>query len=97
MYKKWKKATAKFNIGLITFDWSSHGDSEVNGECLTINNCLNDLETIYNYIKQKNHKSKIIAFPTSFGGYITLLYNIKKQNKFDVLFYEHQPLKCMMF
>lgn len=81
--KKLRQATSKFNIGLITFDWPSHGESEVDGRYLTLNNCLNDLETVYNYVKQKNSKSKIIAFSTSFGGYITLLYNIKKENKFD--------------
>ena len=81
--KKLRQSMLKLNIGLITFDWPSHGESEVDGKYLTVNNCLIDLETVYNYVKQKNTKSKIIAFSTSFGGYITLLYNIKKENKFD--------------
>lgn len=81
--KKLKQEMSELNVGLITFDWPSHGESEVNGNYLTVNNCLNDLETVYNYVKERNSKSKIIAFSTSFGGYITLLYNIKKEKKFD--------------
>ena len=91
--KKLRQETLSLKIGLITFDWPSHGESEVNGEYLTIDNCLNDLETIYNYVKQKNSKSKIIAFSTSFGGYLTLLYNIKKENKFDGIILRAPALK----
>ena len=81
--KKLRLTMDSLNIGLITFDWPSHGESEVDGKYLTVDNCLNDLEIVYNYVKKINPKSKIIAFSTSFGGYITLLYNIKKEKKFD--------------
>ena len=91
--KKLMQKASDLNIGLITFDWPSHGESEVNGDCLTVSNCLNDLETVYNYVKNKNFKSKVIAFSTSFGGYITLLYNIKKENKFDGIILRAPALK----
>lgn len=81
--KKLQQATTNLNVGLITFDWPSHGQSEVDSNYLTIDNCLGDLETIYDYIKQKNPNAKVIAFSTSFGGYMTLLYNKIHPNNLD--------------
>ena len=64
----------KDNIGLICFDFPGHGQSEVNGDKLTISNCINDIEAIETYIKNRfGDKIEINIFATSFGAYITLL------------------------
>lgn len=73
--KKLQEVMHNHNVGLITFDWPSHGESEVDGNNLTVVNCLNDLKTVYDYVKNKVPRANIVAFATSFGGYITMLYN----------------------
>ena len=73
----------KENFLVICFDFPSHGDSEVEADKLTIDNCINDIETIEQYIKDKFGKNlKINIFATSFGEYITLLKIIKKGTKY---------------
>ena len=70
----------KINVGLIKFDWPAHGSSNTND--LSISNCLSDLNTIINYVKNKKRNCSLIAFATSFGGYLTLLYNYYYPNTF---------------
>jgi len=81
--KKLQETMHNCNIGLITFDWPAHGESEVDGNNLTISNCLNDLKTVYDYVKNKVPMANIVAFATSFGGYITMLYNSIYPKKFN--------------
>ena len=63
-----------YNIGVITFDWPAHGESLVDGKKLLVNNCLKDLDFIFNYIKNKYPSIPISLFATSFGGYLGVLY-----------------------
>lgn len=71
-------------VGLITFDWPGHGESEVGGEYLTVENCLDDLDTIYHYINQNYPTVKsILTFATSFGGYLALLYHHQHPSAFQ--------------
>jgi len=63
-----------YNIGVITFDWPAHGESLVDGNKLLVDNCLKDLDFIYNYIKKKYPSIPISLFATSFGGYLGVLY-----------------------
>ena len=63
------------NISLITFDWPAHGESEAEGRSLRIKNCLNDLKTVCDYVKENHPEESILAFSTSFGAYITLLFH----------------------
>lgn len=75
---------SKENFMIICFDFPSHGSSEVEADKLTIDNCINDIETIEQYIKDnfgKNIKTNIFA--TSFGAYITLLKILKKDTKYN--------------
>lgn len=67
------------NIGVICFDFPSHGKSKVNADELTIDNCIQDIEDIKKYIKERFNNIPIDIFATSFGAYITLL-DIKKRN-----------------
>ncbi len=74
---------SKKNIGVISFDFPAHGESEVDGEFLTLENCINDINAIENYIKNKYNPPKINIFATSFGAYITLLKLIKENSKYN--------------
>lgn len=69
-------------IGTIAFDLPGHGQSEVNGEFFTVNNCLNDLFAIENYIKKK-YLTPISIFATSYGGYLTFLRILDFENSFE--------------
>ena len=71
------------NIGVIAFDFPAHGESEVDGEFLTLENCINDIGTIEEYIKKKYNPEKINIFATSFGAYITLLKLIKENPNYN--------------
>lgn len=78
------KKMVKENFLVICFDFPSHGDSEVEDDKLTIDNCINDIETIEQYIKDKFGRDiKINIFATSFGAYITLLKIIKKKTRYN--------------
>lgn len=78
-----EKTAKTMGIGLVKFDWPAHGESKTNGFNLTIDNCLSDLDTVIKYVQQRFPTSKLLAFATSFGGYLTLLYNYKHPEVFD--------------
>lgn len=70
----------KNGIGVICFDFPGHGMSKTNGSKLTIDNCMQDINTVENYIKRICGNLPISIFATSFGAYITLI-NIAQNNK----------------
>lgn len=78
-----EKKALGLNIGLIKFDWAGHGESEATGEQLTVDNCMADIDSIVEYIKKLYPKVKLVAFSTSFGGYLTLLYIHDHRETFD--------------
>lgn len=78
------KEMTKEGFGVVCFDFPGHGESEVEADKLTIDNCINDIETIEEYIKEKYGKQmKIDLFATSFGAYITLLKIFKHNTKYN--------------
>lgn len=78
------KEMTKEGFGVVCFDFPGHGESEVEADKLTIDNCINDIETIEEYIKEKYGKQmKIDLFATSFGAYITLLKIFKYNTKYN--------------
>ena len=88
------KIMQKHDIGVITFDFPGHGKSEVMGDKLTINNCIQDLKSVENYIKNKYPNCKIGIFATSFGAYVTLLrINQGDSNYFSIVL--RAPAICM--
>ena len=70
----------KNGIGVICFDFPGHGMSKTDGSKLTIDNCMQDINTVENYIKRICGNLPISIFATSFGAYITLI-NIAQNNK----------------
>lgn len=78
------KEMTKEGFGVVCFDFPGHGESEVEADKLTIDNCINDIETIEEYIKEKYGKQmKIDLFATSFGAYIALLKIFKYNTKYN--------------
>lgn len=68
------KELPKLGIGTIAFDFPAHGASKVDGDVLSVKNCVEDLGAVEDYVRQKCPKAKINYFGSSFGAYITLLY-----------------------
>ncbi len=64
----------KQGIGVISFDFPSHGDHSEGGESFRVKNCLDDLRTVENYIAARFPGVEIMYFGSSFGAYITMLY-----------------------
>lgn len=70
----------KNKVGVICFDFPGHGESETNATNLTIDNCIQDINIIEDYIKQNYKNIPISIFSTSFGAYLTLI-NIAQNNR----------------
>lgn len=68
-------------IGVIAFDFPAHGESPAGKEELSVENCMADLETVEDYIKEKYPKAEIEFFCSSFGAYITLNYLTRHPDK----------------
>ncbi len=64
----------KMGIGTIAFDFPAHGASVVDGDVLSVANCIADLEAVEEYVRNKCPNAQINYFGSSFGAYITLLY-----------------------
>jgi len=61
-------------IGVVAFDFPAHGESEVDGEFLRLDNCLTDLADIDARVRALAPEAEIVYFGSSFGAYITLIY-----------------------
>ncbi|MBR5517174.1 MAG: alpha/beta fold hydrolase [Firmicutes bacterium] len=71
----------KIGIGTIAFDFPAHGASPVNGDVLSVDNCIADLEAVEAYVREKCPKAEVSYFGSSFGAYITLLYLARNPQK----------------
>lgn len=75
------EALPKVGIGTIAFDFPAHGASSVDGEFLSVDNCIKDLEAVEEYVRKKCPNAKVSYFGSSFGAYITLLYLSEHSDK----------------
>lgn len=71
----------KSNIDVLAFDWAAHGESPVDGDMLTVDNCLRDYVSVLEYAHSRN-PSSISVFATSFGGYLTAQFRNLKPEAF---------------
>lgn len=69
---------------LICFDFPAHGESDRNESYLTVQNCIDDLLTVADWIEATYPKAKKYIFATSFGGYISLL-SLSKLKSYEVI------------
>lgn len=82
------------NIMVIAFDFPAHGESKENGKKFRVENCINDLISVEEYVKNKYPKAQIGIFATSYGAYITLLkINKYVNNYFSIVL--RAPAICM--
>ena len=79
-------------IGTFTFDWPAHGESKAKFRDLKIENCLDDLHTVYEYVREK-YPVPIWCFATSFGGYLAVLYHLRYPEAFDKLMLRSPALR----
>lgn len=63
----------KHGISVIAFDFPAHGDSPVDGTCLRVPYCIDDLETVEEWTRRILPEARVGYFGSSFGAYITLL------------------------
>lgn len=61
-------------IGVMAFDFPAHGESPVDGEFLTVENCIDDLMDVEQLVRNQNPGVEVVYFGSSFGAYITLNY-----------------------
>lgn len=61
-------------IGTLAMDLPAHGESPVDGERLTLANCLADMKAAEQELKRLAPEADIFYFGSSFGAYLTLLY-----------------------
>ena len=65
-------------IAAVSFDFPAHGESPVNGDMLRLQNCINDLEAVENYMRENCPNAQIGYFGSSFGAYVTMNYLTQK-------------------
>jgi len=79
-------------IGVMTFDWPAHGESDAADHELTVDNCLNDLDIVVTWLVHK-YSIPLSCFATSFGGYLATLYRNEHPNVFQDLILRSPALK----
>ena len=62
------------NIGIIGFDFPSHGEEDINYHILDYDNCLEYVNIVYNYIVNKYSNIPVYLMGASFGGYMALSF-----------------------
>ncbi|MBR2738786.1 MAG: alpha/beta fold hydrolase [Lachnospiraceae bacterium] len=79
-------------IGVVTFDWPAHGESDAPDNFLTVENCLSDLDHMVGRIRRQT-RVPLSCFATSFGGYLATLYRNGHPNAFERLILRSPALK----
>ena len=79
-------------VGVITFDWPAHGESDAPDDFLSVENCLSDLDHMVEWIRRQTDVP-LSCFATSFGGYLATLYRNDHPNAFERLILRSPALK----
>ncbi|MBO6137971.1 MAG: alpha/beta fold hydrolase [Lachnospiraceae bacterium] len=79
-------------IGTFAFDWPGHGRSDAPFSALTVENCMQDMDTVYKYIHEK-YGVPIWCFATSLGGYLAMNYHLRHPEAFEKLLLRSPALK----
>jgi len=73
------KALEEVGIASCCFDFPGHDESPVEGDYYVMENCINDLSDVENYMKSLAPDAEIAYFASSFGAYTTLCYFVSRQ------------------
>ncbi|MCI2061590.1 MAG: alpha/beta hydrolase [Eubacteriaceae bacterium] len=75
------RSMQKTGAGVIVYDFPAHGDSPAGGECLSVGNCMRDLETIENLACEMSGGAETVYFSSSFGAFICLNYMARFEHR----------------
>lgn len=65
---------------VLAYDFPAHGESKVDGESLSVGNCIADLKEMENLVHERLPRAEIYYLGSSFGAYITLQYIAAEQH-----------------
>lgn len=68
------------DAAMVTFNWPSHGDDRK--ENLRLADCMDYLRQVITWVRQELAPEELLAYATSFGGYLTLKYVAENGNPF---------------
>lgn len=71
----------KKGIGSISYDQPGHGLEEASKEKLLLENCIESLKAVEDYVSTKYPNAEICYFGSSFGAYVLGIYLARKLNK----------------
>ena len=77
------------NIGIISFDFPTHGEDKTKFEDFTIELGLNYIDEIVNYLKTNYPNIPISFIGSSFGGYMVLNYINQTKTKYHKIFLKY--------
>lgn len=80
MLSELARAIAPLGGALVCFDFPAHGESSADESKLTVENCINDVLSLAQWIGDTYPSAEKYIFATSFGGYISLLASDKLEN-----------------
>lgn len=66
-------------IASVRYDFPAHGESPADGTRFRIENCLNDLQSVEEMVKEAFPGKTLGYFSSSFGAFINLLYLTRKE------------------
>lgn len=64
----------RYGIGTCSYDFPEHGDSLAPIGAFRVKNCIRDMQSVEQWIKEQYPNTEIVYFSSSFGAYINLLY-----------------------
>ena len=68
-------------FGIIAYDQPNHGSGQAAAEELTVENCLDSLAAVEEYLAERFPGTEICYFGSSFGAYILGIYLIQRSRK----------------
>ncbi len=80
------------NVGSLGFDWPAHGRSEAPDDDLTVENCLQDLDYMIGWIRERTD-APMACFSTSYGSYVGALYRSTHPDTFCGMILRSPALK----
>lgn len=70
------------DIALLTFDLPCHGQNDTS-QLLKLSDCIASISSVFEWVRKNYSSTPLSIFATSFGGYLTLLYLSKQDEKLN--------------
>ena len=83
----------KHNKGIFSFDYPCHGYRKDTYKDYTIDNCLNTLNEVYNYLRNKYPKKEISFLGTSLGSLYLYKYILDNKPEIKRVLFKCMPLE----